>query len=465
MALDDDTSLLNLVLTCMTDVILQIDRNGRIQFASPSLESIYGYRINDTLNIFLSELIHSEDWTHYVRWQESGLQSNAFSLQLRIKHANGDHIWSEVKICMLSETTSTIQTLVLRDIHTLHAAQDNLLQDLAKQKTELAVMQTENDILRWIQKMSDIILFIDRIESVWTQFRDMAIQLLGIQAGIYVIDKEGIWQVEDWFGLNDINIDTLFKSIEHDAVEPISANNDHYRFIQGCERLIKDQPAGQTGKVAEFRYDVYLEHSRHSVMYLYYIQPDAVLRPIVLSLMEFFRLALQVVTQRALLKSQNEQDPLTQIANRRGLESRMESYFLLRNPVQALFLLFDLDGFKNLNDSLGHQQGDATLKLVAKYFSAQIRVGDWLARLGGDEFVLVLRETTWNSDLIQKMQKLIKDSPVFQGSLGLTMGAVSLPEEARNFQEAYRLADERMYLGKRMGKNRIVGPNNQIIEF
>ena len=144
----------------------------------------------------------------------------------------------------------------------------------------------------------------------------------------------------------------------------------------------------------------------------------------------------------------------------------MESYFTAKIPVPSVFLLFDLDGFKQLNDSLGHQHGDHALKAIAHYFKQSIRAnGDWIARLCGDEFVLMLYDTAWDKTLIDRLARQVEDSPLEQHSLSLTMGAVALPKEANNFQEAYRLADERLYRGKQDGKNRLTGPNNETILF
>jgi diguanylate cyclase (GGDEF)-like protein/PAS domain S-box-containing protein len=572
LAAKKDQTLLDLVLNYMLDVIIQVNKDDQIYFASPSVTRTFGYDPNRILDLHLYNYIHPNDQPLYAAWRHNVLQMGEHSTQLRMLHTNGTYIWTEIVgiAHTIDEINTTDFVMIIRDIskykHVQNQIQrlatvaentDNMVvitdpqhhiewvnqafitttgyrfdevighkpgellkgpdkdteiinymhtkldvnegftvdllnykksgeaywvsadiqpvfsdngqlihyiaieSDITEHKSELLRMKSENDILRWIQRMSDILLFIDKIQSVWTQFRDMAIQLLGIHAGVYIIPEGESWRVQDWFGLDGINVDSFLRHIEEDAKESLDIDQEHYRFIQNSDRLKNEEGIHSIHLVSEFRYDIYLDQRRHSVIYLYYIQPDAVLRPIVLSLMEFFRLALQVVTQRELLKNQNEQDPLTLISNRRGLETHMESYFVARRPVPSVFLLFDLDGFKNLNDSFGHQQGDHALKMVAQYFKQNIRTGDWIARLGGDEFVLVLHEAEWNDTLARKLQLMITESPLQQRSLSLTMGAVVLPLEAKNFQEAYRLADERLYLGKKHGKKRIIGPQNE----
>ncbi len=440
-----------------TDKMVVItDPHRHIEWVNDSFSQVTGYQLQEAIGHKPGDLLNGPDKDDaIVQFMHDKLEdAEGFQVELINYKKSGIPYWVSIDIRPVFNETGELEHFIAIE------------SDITEHKAELSRMKAENEILRWIQRMSDILFFIDRIQSVYSQFRDMAIQLLGIQAGVYIVQDGDSWHVEDWFGLDGIQIESFSQHIEEDASEPLGFNEDHYRFIQRSDRLKKEDGTHSIDLVAEFRYDIYLEQHRHSVLYLYYIQPDAVLRPIVLSLMEFFRLALQVVTQRELLKNQNEQDPLTLISNRRGLEAFMESYFTSKNPVPSVFLLFDLDGFKQLNDSLGHQHGDHALKAIAHYFKQNIRAnGDWIARLGGDEFVLVLYDTAWDKTLIDRLARQVEESPLEQRGLSLTMGAVVLPKEANNFQEAYRLADERLYRGKQDGKNRMTGPNNETILF
>jgi diguanylate cyclase (GGDEF)-like protein len=93
------------------------------------------------------------------------------------------------------------------------------------------------------------------------------------------------------------------------------------------------------------------------------------------------------------------EDSLTGIGNRTALEGFLET--LTQEPAPELetlwMLLFDLDGFKNITDTLGHFAGDQILRHFAAYIAASLRRDDFMARLGGDEFVAVLRGYTQES--------------------------------------------------------------------
>lgn len=425
----------------------------QIEWVNRAFEKTTGYSLDESRGKVPGDLLNGPDKDPATRELLHG----------KLASAEGCH--TEI----LNYTKSGQPYWVSADIQPVFSDDGILLQfvavesDITVQKAELERIKKENEVLRWIQRMSDILFFIDKIQSVWTQFRDMAIQLLGIHAGVYIVRDGLSWQIHDWFGINELDVGCVLEQIVEDAREPLASDQKHYRFVQGSDRLIMQAHTHSNPLTAEFRYDVHLDQNRHSVIYLYYAQPEATLRPIVLSLMEFFRLALQVVMQRELMKRQNAQDALTMISNRRGLETHMEYYFLARRPIPSVFLLIDLDGFKRLNDTFGHQKGDEALQAIAQHFKNTIRKEDWIARLGGDEFVMVLHDTTWNDQLIHKLQTMFVESPVHKWGLGLTMGVVTLPEEATNFQEAYRLADERMYHGKKSGKKRMIGPNNEIL--
>ncbi len=145
-------------------------------------------------------------------------------------------------------------------------------------------------------------------------------------------------------------------------------------------------------------------------------------------------------------------DGLTGLYNRRALEEHMENYFSQISPEPAVGILFDLDRFKQLNDSQGHQAGDRALQAVANYLFGLADKGVLAARLGGDEFVVVVfGMTVTDSFLEQVRQHSLKGSPLARWGMNASLGIVVLPQEARTFGEFYRLADQRMYQAKAAG--------------
>ncbi len=155
-------------------------------------------------------------------------------------------------------------------------------------------------------------------------------------------------------------------------------------------------------------------------------------------------------------------DHLTQLGNRRLLQARLEHALArCRRTQSRLALLFiDLDRFKNINDSLGHDFGDKILSHVASCLKSHVRESDTLARLGGDEFVIILEQVKKNDDLRRFVQKLLRElaKPLEEKGLQLhvtaTMGISFFPEDGTDSDSLMRAADAAMYQAKYDGRNR-----------
>ena len=123
-------------------------------------------------------------------------------------------------------------------------------------------------------------------------------------------------------------------------------------------------------------------------------------------------------------------------------------------------LFLDLDGFKAVNDSLGHDAGDALLKEVAARLVSSARQVDTVARLAGDEFTIILEGLTAGTDEVQHFaERIISEvsRPVTIGSeqaqVGVSIGATILESnEAQDGTALLKRADEAMYQAKRAGK-------------
>src|SRR4051794_16492364 len=199
---------------------------------------------------------------------------------------------------------------------------------------------------------------------------------------------------------------------------------------------------------------------------------DVVLATVVLSLIlvrqfvalrENARLAGELVRREALLRHQAFHDGLTGLPNRGLLLDRLEHALALhrrdRRPVALLFL--DLDGFKKVNDTLGHAAGDALLVEVAERLRRGMRSGDTVARLGGDEFAVLLesgadvRQATTRALGALAPPVLLDGQPVvIRASVGVSaLGADDPPARADLLLGS---SDAAMYAAKRAGGDRVV---------
>jgi diguanylate cyclase (GGDEF)-like protein len=154
------------------------------------------------------------------------------------------------------------------------------------------------------------------------------------------------------------------------------------------------------------------------------------------------------------VKQQARTDELTGLANRRALLEAAEQVLATasaRRP--AALLLLDLDGFKEVNDSLGHTAGDHLLRQIGPRLEPALRPGEILARLGGDEFAVLLPDAGLDDALerAERLRKLIlQPFPVedIRLHVGVSIGVAMAPVPAATVQEMLRCADVAMYAAK-----------------
>ena len=172
------------------------------------------------------------------------------------------------------------------------------------------------------------------------------------------------------------------------------------------------------------------------------------------------------VTERkraeALIWQQAHFDTLTGLPNRNMLRDRMaqEIKRSKRDDLQLAVLFIDLDHFKEVNDTLGHNVGDRLLMEAARRIRDSVRESDTVARMGGDEFAVILTELSDASSLERILQKILQaleavfalnEERVFvSASIGVTL----YPGDASEIEDLFKNADQAMYVAKGAGRNR-----------
>lgn len=157
-------------------------------------------------------------------------------------------------------------------------------------------------------------------------------------------------------------------------------------------------------------------------------------------------------------------DPMTGLPNARSLQIHFEkeSARATRNGSRLQVLMFDLDGFKPVNDTFGHKVGDKMLKELAKVMRGQLRDYDFLARYAGDEFAAIIPETDNRSikELCQRLEKAVNNFvlPVGDGrfaKVGVSIGTASYPQDGELLDQLLIAADKAMYEIKQKRKQKL----------
>lgn len=166
-------------------------------------------------------------------------------------------------------------------------------------------------------------------------------------------------------------------------------------------------------------------------------------------------------------------DPLTGLANRRAFTDALQHVLagddpLVEEPASAAVVFVDLDRFKEVNDSFGHDAGDELLVTVARRLTNLVRTDDLVARLGGDEFTVLLRAVGSDeelADVASRVCEALAEPVVIDGTAVETppsVGAVRLGSTYTAVRDVLRDADAAMYAAKKSGGRRFVVPQEPV---
>jgi len=214
-----------------------------------------------------------------------------------------------------------------------------------------------------------------------------------------------------------------------------------------------------------------MHHSVHnSGKSIYYHLKNKKYQQVLLDYLFLSRLSINLVSRlnvkitHQLLQQQIETDPLTQLRNRHSLDSILKTTFILHKEDKISFsvAMLDIDFFKKINDTYGHQVGDDVLQSVAKILKDNIRASDMIFRYGGEEFLIIFpqcdRECAQKS--CEKLRKLIEDhtfqEPLKDQKVTISIGIVSIDQTMQTSKSIIEAADTNLYRAKNEGRNRVI---------
>jgi diguanylate cyclase len=183
------------------------------------------------------------------------------------------------------------------------------------------------------------------------------------------------------------------------------------------------------------------------------------------TLSEHAALALANLALRETLRRQSVRDPLTGLYNRRFLEESLERELgrATRSGLPFGLMMIDIDHFKRLNDTYGHDAGDAVLRALGNLLRAQLRSEDVVCRYGGEEFTMILPEAS--HDATQARAESLREAAAqlivnLRGQtlerVTISVGVSSFPEHGVTADALLRAADAALYRAKESGRNRVI---------
>lgn len=167
---------------------------------------------------------------------------------------------------------------------------------------------------------------------------------------------------------------------------------------------------------------------------------------------EYLRIIEKSQQERERILALALKDPLTQLYNRNGFEEALQKR--LQEGKHGCIIFADIDNFKTINDTHGHDRGDKVLQSVSRLIQGNLRSDDIIARFGGEEFVIWVESALeMSAKIAEKIRHSIAETSIESLHVTCSFG-VSVVENGA-FEEAIKRADEAMYLAKKSGKNRV----------
>ena len=159
-------------------------------------------------------------------------------------------------------------------------------------------------------------------------------------------------------------------------------------------------------------------------------------------------------------------DSMTALRNHGSFELFLDGFFLKEQKENSVLILFDVDKFKRVNDTLGHVEGDRLIIKIAELMKEFFRGEDIIGRLGGDEFAIFLKEVYKIEEIEERMKTFmnavegIAAEFCWDMTITISVGIAVAPAEGMNFNQLYESADKYMYESKLRGGNQIVKAEN-----
>lgn len=253
---------------------------------------------------------------------------------------------------------------------------------------------------------------------------------------------------------------TLKKLIMPELVQVGHMNPDRWRFIAESYRRLN-----MTSAPLNLKGFIFKEHRKtdYTLAATIALASTALLLLAGLIIFKFRKLSLELKKSNQMLEELAVLDQLTQVNNRRGLLEKASRALsqAQRNASSSSFLMFDIDSFKNINDSYGHPAGDAALISFAQTLSSHRRKHDIVARLGGEEFAMLLIGANLEEakkiglKILKEVQDSIIKCPNSDLEFSIT-ASIGIAPATGNLEHFWGKADKALYEAKTNGRNQIV---------
>ena len=334
------------------------------------------------------------------------------------------------------------------------------------------------DILSDTSKIVDELLKIYRFKRVIEKDkskREVYNRIKGVLEDYMSLDKFSIYEVEQGNRLRLVSVEgndmwcssIILENADECRAKRTGVDVDSREFSCVCPNFI-DNEACSAGGIHYYCIPVYVGGSVGNVVQIVY-EPDMepfinLLIPYIKSYLHEASPVLEARTYMDMLKKQSIRDSLTGLYNRRFLEEMLPKLTAQaqRRGTALGILVIDVDHFKQVNDTYGHDAGDKVLVEVANTIKKNIREADIAVRFGGEEFLVILADVQQGKsvDVAEKIRRAVEEHPIELGGKVLhktvSIGVSEFPVDSDKIWQCIKFADVALYKAKEMGRNRVI---------
>jgi diguanylate cyclase (GGDEF)-like protein/PAS domain S-box-containing protein len=405
--------------------ILVVDRNRNNLFVNRRLSEMFGYTENELLSA-TAEIFHVNNET-FLKFAEkafdSVLKGKAIDVDYQFKKKDGSYFWCHISGDAVDEYEEVLWTFT----------------DITKRKTiELNLEEINynmNQYLDVIDKI-DIGLFIVNEDYTVRYMNNTMIKWFGDANGkVCYSDVAGLDEPCPYCKLKDVIFEN--KKVIYEPVTPDGQSFD----------IVATSIKNSDGTISKMEVIRNVTDKKRAQEYL--------------------------LKQKEMLHYQAHHDSLTGLANRTLFHDRLEQSIKKadRDSKKIALFFIDLDHFKEINDSLGHNVGDEVLKIVSKKLEETIRHQDTLARLGGDEFTIIIEGINEVQDVTFLAKKILEElsTPVVVDKhelyISSSIGISFYPDDGKSVADLLKYADSAMYKAKSEGRNNFQYYSSEMTEL
>jgi diguanylate cyclase (GGDEF)-like protein/PAS domain S-box-containing protein len=463
------------VLDASPNPILAIDAHGRIVYASPRVQEVFGWSPQELLGQPIESLVPSHLRERHVAARAAYRRHPAArpigsGLELTARRRDGSEFPVEISLAPLRSRRGalvfatvvdiTARTNLQEQLEQAHAELQHHAEELEQRAREMSHLAETGELLESCQSLDEAYAVIGRVAEPL---------FAGDAGAVYALASSGTAAeaVATWgspaptrsvFSPTDcwaLRRGRLY--VVHDGEPELRCPHVEEPIGGGviCAPL-----AAQTETLGLLHLQLRRRATGKARAALL-----ADRQRLVETLGEQVALALANIRLRATLREQSSRDALTGLFNRRYMEETLDRELrrAAREGYSLGLLLADLDHFKELNDAFGHAAGDETLRRIGSYLGGAVRGEDIACRFGGEEFVVILPKASLADTQLraEALRKGIKAQPPGEPSplyptATMSLGVAAYPEHGTSVAQLIAAADSAMYRAKTQGRDRVV---------